>query len=358
MASAVDEPSSDKGAWFYLDRSGAEYGPFEDEQMRAWFGSGAFLVGAALLVRQVKWTAHKTVSELWPDGDAFARAPRYTGPSSKEDQVAVPNRSSAYSPPSTYPCPTYPPPPGGQGSGAPYGYGAMSMYGPGYGQAPWMHPAYPRPLPHPSMHPHPYGYEGHGRRSASRSMSGSRSRSRSPPNRSRGGKGRGRDRDRDRERPFKPHHASVPKGTDLHQKFAKPEGAAPTTAMLRNIPNRYMQESLMEEIDAEGFQDSYDFFYLPIDVRNNANVGYAFINFHDPKDLDRFMSHFEGYGFKRPGSRKVASVSAAVVQGLKQNLENLVRKRVAKGQHRPIVVQNGQRIDLEQAERDILGSSG
>eukprot|EP00971_Amphidinium_carterae_P266167 5279846-Amphidinium_carterae.1 len=93
-------------------------------------GRGLALHYASCL--QVKWTAHKTVSELWPDGDAFARAPRYTGtvntrserriglvmlgmqpgPSSKEDQVAVPNRSSAYSPPSTYPCPTYPPPPG------------------------------------------------------------------------------------------------------------------------------------------------------------------------------------------------------------------------------------------------------
>ena len=49
--------------------------------------------------------------------------------------------------------------------------------------------------------------------------------------------------------------------------------------MLRNIPNRYSQASLLEEIDLAGFKGSYDFFYLPMDTQNRTNVGYAFINF-------------------------------------------------------------------------------
>ena len=53
--------------------------------------------------------------------------------------------------------------------------------------------------------------------------------------------------------------------------------------MLRNIPNRYSQVSLLEEIDQEGFKGTYDFFYLPMDTQNRTNVGYAFINFMTPE---------------------------------------------------------------------------
>ena len=56
-----------------------------------------------------------------------------------------------------------------------------------------------------------------------------------------------------------------------------------TTVMLRNIPNRYSQVSLLEEIDQEGFKGTYDFFYLPMDTQNRTNVGYAFINFMTPE---------------------------------------------------------------------------
>jgi len=360
--------SAEKGGWFYLDRSGAEYGPFEDEQMKAWFTSGLFMVGKALLVRKAAWSKHKPISDLWPDEkQPFAAAPRDPGDDVVGDDKGLGPVAKSHPPPASYPpLPAYPghPPPHGAAPPAMPAYGYAPPPAPFYGPPPvgWMPPpVYPH-YGHMPLAAHPYGYQ-----APRRGSSPSRSRSRSPA-RNRGGRrqnsrtrgrdrgDRDRDRERDRDKPFKPHHASVPKETDLHQKFGTPEGSAPTTAMLRNIPNRYMQESLLEEIHDEGFENSYDFFYLPIDVRNNANVGYAFINFIHPKDLDRFMSHFEGYSFKRPGSKKVAAVSAATVQGLKQNLENLVRRRVAKGQHRPIVVRNGQRIDLEQAEREILRS--
>jgi len=40
-----------------------------------------------------------------------------------------------------------------------------------------------------------------------------------------------------------------------------------TTLMLRNIPNKYTRDMVLEEIDGLNFKKKYDFFYLPIDYR-------------------------------------------------------------------------------------------
>lgn len=141
--------------------------------------------------------------------------------------------------------------------------------------------------------------------------------------------------------------------TDLNAKFGSSSDGPPTTGMLRNIPNRYTQDNLLEEIDQAGFMGTFDFFYLPIDVRNNANVGYAFINFLDPEDFQRFQGQFEGYRYKRGGSKKIATVSPAIVQGIEKNVENLVKKRVAHGQFGPVIFRKGQRIGFEEAAQEI-----
>jgi len=177
------------------------------------------------------------------------------------------------------------------------------------------------------------------------------SRSRSPKPKGRGGRRRGAKGGIDGPdgRRFKPHHTTtVPKVTDLGAKFSSGDNPA-TTAMLRNIPNKYTHEHLLEEIDAQGFSGSYNFFYLPIDVKNNANVGYAFINFTHASDFARFCADFKDYHFKRSGSKKIATVSPAIVQGLQQNIENLMKKRVVQGQHGPMLLHEGRRISLDEA---------
>ena len=61
--------------------------------------------------------------------------------------------------------------------------------------------------------------------------------------------------------------------------------------MVRNIPNKYKQGVLMNEIN-RNHAGKYNFFYLPIDFKNDANVGYAFINFIHPLFILDFYAEF------------------------------------------------------------------
>eukprot|EP00933_Yihiella_yeosuensis_P006502 TRINITY_DN111206_c0_g1_i1.p1 TRINITY_DN111206_c0_g1~~TRINITY_DN111206_c0_g1_i1.p1 ORF type:complete len:282 (-),score=58.95 TRINITY_DN111206_c0_g1_i1:108-953(-) len=210
-------------------------------------------------------------------------------------------------------------------------------------------PGYGAPPPHWGYGPP--GAHHHDRRRPSRS--------RSPHGRGGKGKkggGKGSDKGGGKGKAFKPHHATtVPKKKNLQ---TDDNDGPETTVMLRNIPNKFTQSQLLEEIDAEGFAGLYDFFYLPMDLRNKANVGYAFMNFLMEEDAGRFREVFEGHQFGRFRSQKVASVSPAHVQGLAKNLAQLQKKAVLQNtdeQYRPVIFRDGVRIDFDQALEEIVG---
>uniref|UniRef100_A0A7S4SWG0 Mei2-like C-terminal RNA recognition motif domain-containing protein n=1 Tax=Alexandrium monilatum TaxID=311494 RepID=A0A7S4SWG0_9DINO len=154
---------------------------------------------------------------------------------------------------------------------------------------------------------------------------------------------------------FQPYHSqSVPKSEDLgaHANGVAASGAPLTTMMLRNIPNKYTQNSLLKEINESGFAGAYDFFYLPMDVQNRSNVGYAFINFLSAAEAERFRKAFSEHHFQRFHSRKIGSVCVAHVQGLDANLRHFENRAVTQArndQYRPIVLRGQQRIDFDQA---------
>eukprot|EP00931_Biecheleriopsis_adriatica_P040568 TRINITY_DN2324_c0_g1_i12.p1 TRINITY_DN2324_c0_g1~~TRINITY_DN2324_c0_g1_i12.p1 ORF type:complete len:275 (+),score=52.94 TRINITY_DN2324_c0_g1_i12:118-942(+) len=127
-------------------------------------------------------------------------------------------------------------------------------------------------------------------------------------------------------------HNKVPKNVDLAEHSADLE-TPPTTMMIRNIPNRYSQQELMNELDRLGFLGSYDFFYMPHDRATKYNVGYAFVNFVDNYHAKQLQEVFEGFCFAKHQHqhfKKTARVSVAHLQGFAANLRHYENSAVSR----------------------------
>lgn len=136
-------------------------------------------------------------------------------------------------------------------------------------------------------------------------------------------------------------HGHVPKYVDLEQEYKQSPDVAPTTLMIRNIPNHYTQRQLIAELDDLGFAGTFDFLYIPLDKGTMSNVGYAFVNFVEPSNAEKCMASFQGYRFRR--HRKIAAVSVAHIQGLEANLQHYEHAAVNTAklkQRRPVIMAN------------------
>jgi len=130
-----------------------------------------------------------------------------------------------------------------------------------------------------------------------------------------------------------------------------------TTVMLRNLPNNYTRAMVLNLLDDEGFKGKYDFFYLPIDFKTNACLGYAFINLTCSSMVPGFWKVFEGFSRWALPSRKVCGVTWS---GPHQGLEaHVARYRQSPVMHpsvpeecQPLIFVSGQRVPFPAPSRD------
>ena len=118
--------------------------------------------------------------------------------------------------------------------------------------------------------------------------------------------------------------------------------------MIRNVPNKYTKSTLLQLIDMN-HAGTYDFFYLPIDFRNNnGNLGYAFLNLKDPRDIVALVEDFSGKRWERYKSDKVCEIAYAHIQGKQALMEHFRCSRLMNKHHkyRPLVADDsGQLCD-------------
>eukprot|EP00913_Durusdinium_trenchii_P011547 g10841.t1 len=166
---------------------------------------------------------------------------------------------------------------------------------------------------------------------------------------------------------FRPYHSTnVPKEVDLESAFLHTDADEPiTTLMLRHIPNKYSQSSLLKEyhsgciLGGRDFQELQYSYKTPEtlrqtkdDVHNRTNVGYAFINLVTTRDARDFFLMFSNYRFEF----HARAVSPGHVQGLENNVCHFGHRAVATAQnvqYRPLVFRDGKQVDLKAVFQEL-----
>ena len=114
--------------------------------------------------------------------------------------------------------------------------------------------------------------------------------------------------------------------------------------MLRNIPNRMKVVALQQHMCDLGFGDTYDFLYMPFDLRSQQNKGYAFVNLVTESVAMDFKKRFNGTKFEGRLSSKEVLVCNAATQGVAENLRSITHCNWLKHEQMPVVKWEGHLI--------------
>ena len=126
-----------------------------------------------------------------------------------------------------------------------------------------------------------------------------------------------------------------------------------TTLMIRNIPQAYTPETLLQEWPNTA---SYNFFYLPFNSRLQRNLMYLFIDFTTAEAALEFKNYWQKRRLASYSCQKPLNIGFADVQGRDENLRQLRKRRLfhTKDQMcQPLVFRNGARMPLEMVLAEV-----
>mmetsp|Transcript_56889 Transcript_56889/g.123079 ORF Transcript_56889/g.123079 Transcript_56889/m.123079 type:complete len:341 (-) Transcript_56889:155-1177(-) len=131
-----------------------------------------------------------------------------------------------------------------------------------------------------------------------------------------------------------------------------------TTVMLRNLPDGFSREEVMDILKAEGFGNRVDFIYVPMNFRNKASFGYAFVNLVSPEAAEKCRERFEGFKAWPRQSEKICEVSwSDMHQGLEAHVDRYrnspVMHESVPDEFKPAVFANGMRVAFPPATKAL-----
>ena len=100
-----------------------------------------------------------------------------------------------------------------------------------------------------------------------------------------------------------------------------------TTIMIKNIPNKFTGDFLLNIID-QNFKGTFNLFILPTDTNKCKNFGYAFINFTSSYFIPYFYYMFNGKMWSSTNSQKVCKLTYSKIQGKKGLISHYIGKIV------------------------------
>jgi hypothetical protein len=94
-----------------------------------------------------------------------------------------------------------------------------------------------------------------------------------------------------------------------------------TTLMIKNVPNKFTNDIFLSIFNKE-FEDKFDLFLLPTDIKEKKNYGYAFINFINPLDIIYFFYRFNGKKWPNTNSVKICEIVFSKIQGINKMIKH------------------------------------
>jgi len=135
------------------------------------------------------------------------------------------------------------------------------------------------------------------------------------------------------------------------------EPAGPkTTVLLRNLPSDFTRSSLLELLEDEGFEGTFDFIYLPMDFGAKVCLGYAFVNFVSGGDALRCWEIFSGYSDWN-GDKACEVTWGEPCQGLQAHIERyrnspVLHKSIPE-EWKPLIFKDGARVPFPLPTKSI-----
>eukprot|EP00419_Tripos_fusus_P082880 CAMPEP_0172936656 /NCGR_PEP_ID=MMETSP1075-20121228/222130_1 /TAXON_ID=2916 /ORGANISM="Ceratium fusus, Strain PA161109" /LENGTH=483 /DNA_ID=CAMNT_0013798029 /DNA_START=15 /DNA_END=1463 /DNA_ORIENTATION=+ len=108
-----------------------------------------------------------------------------------------------------------------------------------------------------------------------------------------------------------------------HKAQKPPKEAIVTTVLVINVPTYLTQGAMLSMLEdlTQSMRGNYDFYYCPWDEKEGHNLGYALLNFPDPKHALDFQRHWTNRLVCRGSNERPLRVVRASVQGLEANLD-------------------------------------
>jgi len=118
------------------------------------------------------------------------------------------------------------------------------------------------------------------------------------------------------------------------------------TVMIQNLPREFKKHCLCAVLLHLRFFGQFDFVYVPVDFKQCASYGFAFVNFLNCNQAEQFRRCFPQYAATcMPGCQRCHVRLNAPVQGLKDNIERYrnspVMHDAVPAQYKPLLFHGG-----------------
>jgi RNA recognition motif-containing protein len=138
----------------------------------------------------------------------------------------------------------------------------------------------------------------------------------------------------------------------------EPGQDAPTTLVLKRLPDGCTQQDVYDVLTALGLHGKFDFLYAPTNFRSRSLFGYCFVNFVEHGIAMRAMAQLRSLVWERFDDARIEAYWSEPHQGLNVHLERYrnspVMHRAVPRMYKPILLRNGVRIAFPKPTQRVM----